>query len=174
MHPAIDCVLGWRRENPKVQVDKVVVTGNPLMAARADRPNISTGRESQVSVQHAVAAALTFGKAGLEQFTDASVNDPAVRALRGKVEVLRDEKYPTIAAAVEITTANGETHYLVEHAARGSDTNPMSDRDLEEKLRDAAASWNPRHDVAPLIDAIWQLDKSTDVSQLAAMTVPRG
>ena len=174
MHPAIDCVLGWRRENPKAQVDEVVVTGNPLMAARADRPNISTGRESQVSVQHAVAAALTFGKAGLEQFTDACVNDPAVRALRGKVEVLRDEKYPTIAAAVEITTTNGETHHLVQHAARGSDTNPMSDRDLEEKLRDAALSWNPRHDVAPLIDAIWQVDKSADVSQLAAMTVPHG
>jgi 2-methylcitrate dehydratase PrpD len=174
MHPVIDCVLGWRRENPKLEVQKVVVTGNPLMAARADRPNISTGRESQVSVQHAVAAALTFGKAGLEQFTDACVNDPAVRALRGKVEVLRDEKYPTIAAAVEITIANDETHHLVEHAARGSDTNPMSDRDLEEKLRDAASSWNPRHDVAPLIDAIWQVDKSTDVAQLAALTVPRG
>ena len=172
MHPAIDCVLDWRRENPSAVVDKVVVTGNPLMATRADRPNISTGRESQVSVQHAVAAALTFGKAGLEQFTDACVKDPAVRTLRGKVEVLRDEKYSTVAAAVEITTANGETHYLVEHAARGSDTNPMSDRDLEEKLRDAALSWNPRHDVAPLIDAIWQVDKSADVSQLAAMTVP--
>ena len=50
----------------------------------------------------------------------------------------------------------------------------MSDRDLEEKLRDAALNWNPRHDVAPLIDAIWQVDKSTDVAQLAAMTVPHG
>ena len=87
VHPVIDCVLGWRRDNP-VFVDKVMVTGNPLMAARADRPNISTGRESQVSVQHAVAAALVTGKAGLAQFTDACVNDPAVRALRGKVEVL--------------------------------------------------------------------------------------
>jgi 2-methylcitrate dehydratase PrpD len=174
VHPAIDCVLGWRRENPKVLVDKVVVTGNPLMAARADRPNISTGRESQVSMQHAVAAALTFGKAGLEQFTDACVNDPAVRALRGKVEVLRDDKYSTVAAAVAITTADGKTHKLSQQAARGSDANPMSDRDLEDKLRDAALSWNPRHDVTPLIDAIWQVDKSTDVSQLAAMTVPRG
>ncbi len=63
---------------------------------------------------------------------------------------------------------------LSQQAARGSDTNPMSDRDLEEKLRDAALSWNPRHDVAPLIDAIWQVDKSTDVAQLAAMTVPHG
>jgi len=174
VHSAIDCVLGWRRENPKLEVDKVVVTGNRLMAARADRPNISTGRESQVSVQHAVAAALTFGKAGLEQFTDACVNDPAVRALRSRVAVLRDDKYSTVAAAVAITTADGKTHKLSQQAARGSDANPMSDRDLEDKLRDATAGWNPRHDIAPLVDAIWQLDKSTDVSQLATMTVPRG
>ena len=45
-------------------------------------------------------------------------------------------------------------------AARGSDDNPMSDRDLEEKLRAAAASWNPRHDIAPLIEAIWRVDEN--------------
>ena len=78
MHPVLDCVLDWRREHPAAVVEKVVVTGNPLLAARTDRPNISTGRESQVSVQHAVAAALVTGKAGVEQFTDACVNDPAV------------------------------------------------------------------------------------------------
>jgi 2-methylcitrate dehydratase PrpD len=167
-------VLDWRRENPSAVVEKVVVTGNPLMAARADRPNISTGRESQVSVQHAVAVALTFGKAGLEQFTDACVNDPAVRALRSRVAVLRDDKYSTVAAAVAITAADGKIHKLSQQAARGSDANPMSDRDLEEKLRNAALSWNPRHDVTPLIDAIWQVDKSPDVSKLVAMTVPRG
>jgi 2-methylcitrate dehydratase PrpD len=174
VHPVLDCVLDWRRGYPNAAVERVKVFGNPLLAARTDRPHISTSGQSQVSVQHAVAAALTFGKAGLEQFTDACVNDPAVRALRGKVEVLRDDKYSTVAAAVAITTADGKTHKLSQQAARGSDANPMSDRDLEDKLRDAAAGWNPRHDIAPLIDAIWQVDKSTDVSQLAAMTVPRG
>jgi 2-methylcitrate dehydratase PrpD len=173
MHPAIDCVLDWRRDHPGVAVEKVVVTGNPLMAVRADRPHISTGREAQVSVQHAVAAALTAGKAGLEQFTDVCVNDPAVRALRGKVEVMRDASFATIAAAVAITTADGKTHTLAQLAARGSDTNPMSDRDLEAKLRDAAAGWNPGHDIAPLIGAIWALDSSENISQLAALTVPR-
>src|SRR5205085_2967196 len=72
---------------------------------RTDRPHVSTGRESQVSVQHAVAAALTSGKAGLDQFTDACVRDPKVRALRGKVEVISDDAFSTIAAAVDITTA---------------------------------------------------------------------
>jgi 2-methylcitrate dehydratase PrpD len=172
LHPALDCVLDWRRDHPDEAVEKVVVIGNPLMSLRANRPNITAGRESQVSVQHSVAAALVTGKAGLDQFTDACVNDPKVLALRGKVELLADAAIPTTAAKVVIT-AGGNTYNLSQAAARGSDANPMSDKDLEDKLRDAAAGWNPRHDIAPLIDAIWRLDTSGDIAGLAALTVPR-
>jgi hypothetical protein len=48
----------------------------------------------------------------------------------------------------------------------------MSDRDLEDKLRVAADGWSPRHDIADLIDAIWRVEESADVSRLAALTVP--
>ncbi len=174
IHPVLDCVLDWRQVNPSAVVEKVVVTGNPLLAARTDRPNISTGREAQVSTQHAVAAALATGKAGVEQFTDACVNDPEVLALRGKVRVVRDERFPTTSAAVEITTAGGKVHQVSTRAARGSADNPMSDKDLEDKLRMAAMAAIPRNDVAPLIEAIWQLDEREDISGLASLTVPRG
>jgi len=50
----------------------------------------------------------------------------------------------------------------------------MSDKDLEEKLRAAAADAIPHNDISQLIDAIWALDKSEDISALAALTVPRG
>jgi 2-methylcitrate dehydratase PrpD len=173
MHPVIDCVLDWRRDHPNASVANVVVTGNPLLAARADRPNISTGRQAQVSVQHAVAAALLTGKAGLDQFTDACVGDPQVQTLRGNITVERDENFSTVAAAVDITTTDGKVHKVSQQAARGSDANPMTDADLEEKLTAAAAQWNPRNDVVPLIEAVWRLDESEDVSRLAALTVPR-
>lgn len=172
IHPVLDCVLDWRRDNPTAGIAHVVVRGHPLLSVRADRPDISTGREAQVSVQHAVAAALAFGKVGLDQFTDACVRDPKVLELRNKVEVLRDERFSTVAAAVEITTADGRTYELAQPAARGSDANPLSDHDLEEKLRTAAAGWNASYDVAALIDAIWAVDKSADVSSLASMAVP--
>jgi 2-methylcitrate dehydratase PrpD len=173
IHPVLDCVLDWRRDHPRVDVARVVVRGNPLLALRTHRPHISTGRESQVSVQHAVAVALVHGDAGLDQFTDACVHDAKISALRRKVEVLRDETFSTIAAAVEITATDGTIHRLSQSAARGSDANPMSDRDLEQKLRTAAAGWDARCDVARLIDAIWSLDGAADVSGLAALAVPR-
>jgi hypothetical protein len=56
-------------------------------------------------------------------------------------------------------------------AARGSTTNPLKDAEIEQKLLEEAQSWRPGHDMRPLIDAVWALDKSDDVSILAAMTV---
>ena len=172
IHPVLDCVLDWRRDHPAADVTRIVVHGHPLLGVRTDRPDISTGRESQVSVQHAVAAALITGKAGLEQFTDACVGDPKVQALRGKVEVERDDAFSTIAANVAITTADGTVHQLSQPAARGSDVNPLDDAALEAKLRTVAAGWEAGYDASPLIDAIWTLDKRADVSGLAAMAVP--
>src|ERR1700727_2830635 len=124
IHPVLDCALDWRRGHPTAEVARVVVRGNPLLSVRADRPDVSTGREAQVSVQHAVAAALLKGQAGLDQFSDACVRDPEVLKLRSKVEVVRDERFSTVAAAVEITTADGKTFKLEQPAARGSDANP--------------------------------------------------
>jgi 2-methylcitrate dehydratase PrpD len=173
VHPVLDCVLDWRRAHPGAVVEQVTVIGNPLLAARTDRANISTSGQSQVSVQHAVAAALVTGKAGVEQFGEACVHDPRVAALRGKVAVKRDESFATTAAAVEIATADGKLHKLHQRAARGSDDNPMTDRDLDDKLREAAAPAIPRNDVAALIDAIWTVDDCADIAKLPALTVPR-
>jgi 2-methylcitrate dehydratase PrpD len=171
IHPVLDCVLDWRREHPSAEVTRVVVRGNPLLAHRTDRPDISTGREAQVSVQHAVAAALVHGASGLDQFTDACVIDPAVAALRRKVEVVRDPAFSTIAAGVDITTSDGKVHLTSQTAARGSDVNPLSDPDLEQKLKTAASALSL--DATPLIDAVWGLETSTDVSRLASLAVPK-
>jgi 2-methylcitrate dehydratase PrpD len=172
IHPVLDCVLDWRRDHPKAEVTRIVVRGNPLLGVRTDRPAVSTGRESQVSVQHAVAAALATGKAGLDQFSDACVRDAKVQALRSKVEVQRDDSFSTIAAAVDITTADGATHKLSQAAARGSDVNPIDDADLEAKLHNAAAGWDQHFDASALIDAIWALDRNMDVSELMSRAVP--
>ena len=172
IHPFLDVVLDWRRQHPDDAIERVVLRGNPLLSDRTDRPDISTGAESQVSVQHAVAAALVLGQAGLAQFTDGCVRDPAVVAMRRRIAVVRDPAIATIAAQVELCTADGRTHRLSTPAARGSPANPMSDRDVEEKLRTVVGSWQPGYDVAPLIAAIWALDRSDDAARLLALTVP--
>src|SRR5882757_6749314 len=173
IHPLLDCALDWRRQHPGAVVERVAVHGNPLLLQRTDRPEVATGRESQVSLQHAVAAALVLGKAGLDQFTDACVDDPVVKEMRRKVEVASDPAISTIAVEMDFWTKDGKKHSVSTQAARGSSSNPLTDKEIEQKLLDEAKSWRPGHDVRPLIDAVWALDKSGDVSNLAAMTVPQ-
>jgi 2-methylcitrate dehydratase PrpD len=172
IHPFLDCVLDWRRAHPAEAVARVVLHGNPLLALRADRPAVSTGQEAQVSVQHAVAAALVLGEAGLAQFTDACAGDPAVVAMRHKVKVISDPAIATVAAEIELWTKDGRKHVLSASAARGSPSNPMRDDEIADKLCAIAAAWCPGYDVAPLIEAVWNLERSDDVSRLLALAVP--
>jgi 2-methylcitrate dehydratase PrpD len=173
IHPLLDCALDWRRQHPGDVAERVAVRGNPLLLQRTDRPEVASGRESQVSLQHAVAAALVLGKAGLDQFTDACVDDPAIKDMRRRIEVASDPAISTIAVEMDFWTKDGKKHSVSTQAARGSSANPLKDSEIEQKLLDEARSWRPAHDIKPLIDAVWALDKSGDVSNLAAMTVPR-
>jgi 2-methylcitrate dehydratase PrpD len=175
MHPVIDAALALRQVEPIApeSITRIIVRGNPLLAARTDRPNVKTGREAQVSVQHSVAVALQFGAVGLAHYTDACVNDPKVLALRAKVEVEQDPSIAVEAADMRIVLVDSEERRITVPAARGSLGNPLTDRDIEDKLRTLAASWNADHDVQPLIDAVWALDQAKDASAMLALTVPR-
>ena len=65
---------------------------------------------------------------------------------------------------MDLWTADGRHHSVATEAARGSSSNPMKDTEIEDKLRAEAGRWRPGHDIQPLIDAVWTLDKSGDVS----------
>lgn len=174
VHPAIDAALMLREAHaiaPET-IERIVVRGHPLLAARTDRPNVTTGREAQVSVQHSVAAAFRYGEVGLAHYTDACVRDPAVVALRARVEVEKDESIPVESAIVRISTTDGAEHTMTVPAARGSLRRPMTDRDIEDKLRTLAAAWCPGHEMAPLIEAVWTLDRSDDAGPLLRLATP--
>ena len=79
-----------------------------MLRMRTDRPDVTTGREAKVSLQHSVAVALLYGAAGLAQYADACVADPAVRALRAKVIMQEDASIPVESALVQIDLAGGE------------------------------------------------------------------
>jgi 2-methylcitrate dehydratase PrpD len=176
IHPVIDCVLQLRAEHAlrPDEVERIVVRGNPLLAQRTDRPEVTTGREAQVSVQHSVAVALLFGKAGLEQYTDDCVRDRTVSETRRKVQVERDESVPVQAASVQVFTKDGRHHTVSVPFARGSTQSPLTDQELETKFRSLAAGWRPNQDMRPLIEAIWELDRSGDAAGVLALSVPRG
>jgi hypothetical protein len=49
---------------------------------------------------------------------------------------------------------------------RGTPKRPMSDTDIEAKVRDLARYGCPKLDPSPLIDAIWSLDRNADAGSV--------
>ena len=174
LNPVIDACLALRRDRALTpeRIRAVTVRGHPLLAARADRPAVTTGREAQVSAQHSVAVALLWGAAGVAQFSDAAVHDPAVLALRARVTVEADAAIPVGAARVTIETAdNASFGATIEHA-KGSREQPLSDAEIEVKFR--ALVEHGGSGVAPgsLIDAVWSLERLDEARRLMRHAVP--
>ncbi len=148
------------------------MSGHPLLKQRTDRPDVTTGRTAQVSVQHGVAVLLLFGDATLERYTDACVQDPAVAEFRRRISVEVDATIAPEGAAVSVHMKDGSRHDLMVPHARGSLQRPMTDRELEQKLLANAKGWNIEQDMSALIEAIWTLDRSDDAGAVMALATP--
>jgi 2-methylcitrate dehydratase PrpD len=171
LNPVLEACLALARD-ARLAADAVAridVVGHPLLRERTDRPGVRTGREAQVSAQHAVAVALVRGRAGLAEFSDEAVADPALRALGAKVAFTDDERYALDAARVTVHLRDGEA---LEHAvahAYGGEHRPMTDADLASKLRDLIAYAGAAIEAAPLVAAIRGLDAAPDAARVMAL-----
>ena len=174
LFPVLDGCLALRERHgvPAAQIAAVSVRGHPLLRERADRPNVTEGREARVSLQHSVAVAFLHGAAGSSQYTDACVAEPAVQALRAKVTMQEDPGFGV--ESVEIVVELTDGRRLAERVPtwRGSLERPLTDEDLEAKLRALAAEATPWCDVPRLIDALWTLDRAPDGAVLMALASP--
>jgi 2-methylcitrate dehydratase PrpD len=150
-------------------VERVEIAAHPLLRERTDRVHPLTGREAQVSAQHSVAVALSRGRAGLAEYTDACAADPALRPLREKVSFVDEPRSAVESAAVTVHLPSGRRLSQRVEQAYGSSARPLSDADLERKLSDLIDYGGSRCDAAQLADAVWSLDRAEDAGALMAL-----
>jgi 2-methylcitrate dehydratase PrpD len=173
LHPVIDACLELRPQVGDVaRIERIMVRGHPLLRERADRPAVTTGREAQLSLQHSVAVAFLTGAAGVKEYGDDRVNDPAVLALRSKVAAEDDASIPADAAVVSLRTTTGDLLSAHIAHARGSLARPLSDRELEAKLRELATYGAPGVDAERLIAALWTIDQTNSAGDVMKMALP--
>ncbi|QWK81004.1 MmgE/PrpD family protein [Ochrobactrum sp. BTU1] len=113
----------------------VILTGNPLLRQRTDRPHVTTGRLAQVSAQHAVAVSLLWGKADLWAFSDAAVADPELKALGKKLAFVDDPSFSFEAVEVSVLLQDGRKLVCKIDGAKGGLAHPMSNAELVQKFR---------------------------------------
>jgi 2-methylcitrate dehydratase PrpD len=124
--------------------------------------------EGKLSVYHAAAVALLYGKAGVVEFTDECVRRPEVLAMRSKVVATPDGDLDKASAHVRIVLKDGRTFERNVPHAMGSLEKPMRDADLESKFRELAAGTSG--DAEKLIQLVWSIEDLDDATTLARAT----
>jgi 2-methylcitrate dehydratase PrpD len=165
-HAIIDASLSLRRTHdidPET-IESVTVSGDALLLARGDR-DVHNERDARVSIHHTAAIALLFGAAGLREYSPDVVADERVRALRSRVRATLDSRLPRGAARVELMLRNGRAISATVLDARGSAAHPLSDGEIEAKVRELGKLSKPR-DVGAIVDAVWRLDSAPNVRGL--------
>lgn len=169
MHAVIDACLELRRELD-LTADapaEVIVSGDQLLLDRGDRP-ATNERDARVSIPHCAAVALLSGAGGLAEFSNAAVQDPAVAALRARIQVRLDASSPRGAATVTVVTASGRRASTTVLHAKGSATHPLTDGEIAEKVRGLAVAGGFAGDVEAVIRTIGQIDTLTRIDPLMA------
>jgi 2-methylcitrate dehydratase PrpD len=162
LHPVVDACLALRSRYgvEAHRIASVLVRGNPLLRQRTDRPCPDSSREAAVSIQHSVAVCFLRGAAGVAQYADDCVHDPALRALGSKVHVEDDASIAVEAAEVRVELDDARRQVLrIDHAS-GSLARPMTDAQLEAKVRSLAEWRQWKGSVDGLIDTFWRLDQA--------------
>ncbi|HET9219829.1 MAG TPA: MmgE/PrpD family protein [Terriglobia bacterium] len=173
VHPAIDgCIDLYRDYHPAPDaIRSVRVRVAPLVMDLCNKKDITRGLEGKYSIYHSSAVGLVRGKAGLQEYTDDAVNDPAVKRVREKVSATPDSSITEDQAHIEVEMNDGRKLVRFIEQSLGNVHRPLSDKQLEEKLRDQCIPALTSGDVDRLIGLCWNIDKLDDVSEVIKATV---
>jgi 2-methylcitrate dehydratase PrpD len=170
MHATIDSIIALRREHQirPADVASIEPRAPALLSWVMAKANPRTGLEGKFSSTHCAAVAMIDGAAGIHQFTDERVVDPAVAAMRDRVRFDYDESLPKDAAFVTVRLSDGTvlTHETPHN--RGTHHNPMSDDELSAKFIELASTQFGGSRARDLLDRLWRFDEIDDVRDLIA------
>jgi 2-methylcitrate dehydratase PrpD len=112
---------------------------------------------------------MVYGRVGVPAFSDGAVRDPAVITLRERVSATVDRDIGEDQVRISIVLKDGRRlDKFIEHAS-GSAKNPMTDTQLEAKVRSLAEGVLPADGTTRLIDFCWNMERAADAAQLARL-----
>lgn len=184
-HGLIDCMLALQGEHgfqtEDVEAIRLGVLGGgallvaePIERKRAPRNVV----DAQFSAPFAAAVALVRGAAGLAEYAQASVDDPAIRDLMARADCFRDPSLDAVypqrwPAMAEIRLRDGRTVATrVEHA-KGEPENPVPRAELVAKFASLVCDLLSPAEAHALAQRILHLDDTCDLGAVLALLTCR-
>ena len=123
------------------------------------------------SLPYVIAAAIAERQVTPLQFTMEKIMDPAIRAQLNKIVVVADAEIEKVFPALQrvvvtIQTTDGREFCKQLDYPKGDPRNPLTDKEVEEKFEALAEPVMTPTARRRAMDAIWNLDKQTSVTDL--------
>ena len=144
----------------------------PLVLDLCNQQNITRGLQGKFCVYHGAAIGLVRGKAGIQEYTDEAVNDPAIKHVRENATAIGDPSLTEDQANIEVELATGEILSRFVEKSLGNVNRPLTNQQLDDKFRDQAVLALPAPQVEQVIQLCWRIDQLNDVNELIQSAVP--
>ena len=133
-------------------------------------PDPETGLEAKFSMEHAVACAAVRDRVDLAAFETAALSDPAVDAVRERVDFAVDDSLPydSHEATVRVVAADGAVHECRRVDPPGVHDDPLPPATRRRKFRECVERAVPSEEAERLYDRLCDLPDLGDVAATVA------
>jgi len=181
VHPFVDAILAMYREDGLRANDVEKITCPtaewmlPIMCEPRDVKLLpETDYHAKFSFPYSLAAALYFGRLGVEAFTDESIRNQQILTLARRVFNVVDRQAPDpsrFKGWVIVETKSGKKFERVVENNWGSESNPLSPDDVRQKFSENASVVLGDNQIDRLIAAVTRMEAIADVNELVELAV---
>lgn len=157
------------------QVERVTVGANRNFPNALIHHRPKDSLQAKFSMEFCMASLLLFGKAGLSEFTDAVVNQPAVQEMITRVDFGVDPAaeaagYNKMTTIIGIKLKDGRTISGRTEIAKGNPADPMSYDEVAAKFTDCVsfAKW-PANKAKAIVATVRRLEEVKNVRDLTGL-----
>ena len=173
IHPALDCLQEALTElGPRPEEIARIEVATYRFASVMRNPDPPNYFASKYSLPHAAATMAVRGHAGYSALDDSALDDPAIAALRHRVQVSEDPVMSAVAprlrpARVTVTLTDGRSSTRARDSHRGDFQQPFAESEIREKFRELAAVVLTPEGAKAVEQAV---DRSEEWASLAELT----
>ena len=138
-HPPVEAAIRLHRAGITAQdVERIDIATYSLAVGGHDHTEIPGAYSAKMSTPYSTAAALIFGKAGLQEFEDAALTDETVLELTRKIHVTADEAFSAAfpkeqTAVLTLTTKDGRVLSERVDFPKGEPENPFREEEFHDR-----------------------------------------
>src|SRR5258706_460774 len=172
-HPTIDLMLKLITEN-NIQpddIDKVIVHAGTNILNPIRYPIAANHLQAKFSLPAALAMIALVRKAGKKEFSDEFVAAAPMQAMQKRITTALDPEieklgFDKMRSRIDIKLKNDQkVEGWADERYRGGPENPLSDADLEAKVRSCTEGGLTEHNQSKLIDTVWSVVKAKDATK---------